>query len=323
MYHILPPPPATIPGEYLRTPEGAPGLAGEYFEGENFETPRSRFVDAKVDHTWPDPPLAELPAGLASLSHFSARWQGTLTAPEDGEYEIGLEGNDGFRLILDGETVVEDWKAGAARYKGATRTFRKGQLVKVRIEYYQVDGNRVLRLAWRQPSERQALRAPAPALDLAVQTYLPTGADWYDFWTNQRHAGGAWVTRQAPLEILPLYVRAGSIVPMGPDVQYATQSLEAPYDVRIYPGADARFTVYEDDNETYAYERGARATYELVWNDRARTLTVGARQGGFAGMVRQRVLNITLMTGASPPGREPSTPATPVTYVGKRLVVRF
>jgi alpha-D-xyloside xylohydrolase len=323
MYHILPPPPATIPGENLRTPEGLPGLAGQYFEGERFETPRSRFIDANVDHTWPDPPLAEWPAGLSSLSHFSARWQGTLTAPEEGEYEIGLEGNDGFRLILDGRTVVEDWNSGAARYKGSTQTFRKGQVIRIEIEYYQVDGNRVLRLAWRKPSERQASEAPAPALDLEVKTYLPRGADWYDFWTNQRLPGGEWVTRQAPLEIVPLYVRAGSIVPMGPEVQYATQAPEAPYEVRIYPGANARFTIYEDDNETYAYERGERATYDLVWNDRNRTLTLGARQGHFAGLVRQRTLDIVLMTGASPGGFEPVPATRRVVYAGKRIVVRF
>ncbi len=70
MYHILPPPPATIPGEYLRTPDGHPGLAGQYFEGENFETPQSQFVDTKVDHTWPDPPLAEVPAGCPTCRTF-------------------------------------------------------------------------------------------------------------------------------------------------------------------------------------------------------------------------------------------------------------
>ncbi len=134
---------------------------------------------------------------------------------------MGIEGNDGYRLKLDGKTVVEDWNAGAARYKGAVVRFSKGQKVRVGIDYYQIDGNRVLRLAWRLPSERQALSAPAPALDTRVETYLPKGAGWYDFWTNQRFAGGGKVTRQAPLDIIPLYVRAGSIVPMGPAVQYA------------------------------------------------------------------------------------------------------
>jgi len=323
MYHILPPPPATIPTEYIQTPDGRPGLAGQYFEGENFETPKSRFVDTTIDHTWPDPPLAEVPAGLANLSHFSARWEGTLTAPEDGEYEIGIEGNDGYRLILDGKTVVEDWNAGAARYKGATQTFRKGQRINVTIEYYQIDGNRVLRFAWRRPSERHALSAPAPALDVSIKTYLPQGADWYDFWTNQRFSGGQWVTRQAPLDIVPLYVKAGSIVPMGPEVQYATQAPEAPYEVRIYPGADATFTLYEDDNETYAYEKGERATYNLAWNDRARMLTIGQRQGGFPALAQQRKLNVVLMTAKSPGGLEAVRASKEVNYAGKRIVVRF
>lgn len=323
MYHILPPPAATIPSDYLRTPDGQPGLAGQYFEGENFETPKSRFVDKKVDHNWPDPPLAEIPAGLSSLSHFSARWEGTLIAPEDGEYEIGIEGNDGYRLKLDGKTVVEDWKAGAARYKGTVVRFSKGQAVKVGIDYYQIDGNRVLRLAWRLPSERQALNAPAPALNTAVETYLPKGAGWYDFWTNQRFAGGERVTRQAPLDILPLYVRAGSIVPMGPEVQYATQAPEAPYEVRVYPGADARFTVYEDDNETYAYEKGQRATYDLTWNDRARTLTIGARNGSFPGLVQRRTLNIVLVGGAPQGGTGAIPPSRQVTYTGKTVIVRL
>ncbi|MEO9131392.1 MAG: DUF5110 domain-containing protein, partial [Sphingomonas sp.] len=259
----------------------------------------------------------------SSLSHFSARWEGTLIAPEDGEYEIGIQGNDGFRLMLNGKTVVEDWAAGAARYKGTVQRFTKGEIVKVKIEFYQIDGNRVLRLAWRLPSERQALSAPAPALNTAMETYLPKGANWYDFWTNQRFAGGTRVTRQTPLDILPLYVRAGSIVPMGPQVQYATESPGAPYEVRIYPGADARFTLYEDDNETYAYERGARATCELVWNDRARTLTVGARQGSFPGMTRQRALNFVLVSSGTKGGTEPLPTTKRLSYSGQRTVIGF
>lgn len=131
------------------------------------------------------------------------------------------------------------------------------------------------------------------------------------------------MSRQAPLEILPLYVRAGSIVPMGPAVQFATERPEAPYEIRIYPGADARFTIYEDDNETYAYEKGERATYDLTWNDKARTLTVGPRRGAFPGMIQQRQLNVVLVApgkGAGPTG----APADrQILYDGKPRVVRF
>ena len=323
MYHVEAPPPATVPAEALHTPDGQPGLAGQYFEGENFETPKSRFVDAKIDHTWPDPPLADIPAGLSSLDHFSARWQGTLTAPEDGEYELGLEGDDGYRLIVDGKTLVDNWSTGAARYRSATVTLRKGQQVPITIEYFQGDGNRSLRFGWRLPSERAAMQSGDHSIDLKVATYLPKGSDWFDFWTNQRFHGGQTVTRDTPLDILPLYVRAGSIVPMGPYLQYATQSPGAPYEIRIYPGADARFTVYEDDNETYAYEKGQRATYDLVWNDRARTLTVGARKGSFPNMIRQRRLNFVVMGAASGAGAAPIAAGKSVLYAGKPATVSF
>jgi alpha-D-xyloside xylohydrolase len=312
MYHPQPTPPATISAEYLRSPEGRPGLAGEYFEGEQFEVSKSRFLDSTVDHTWPDPPLAEMPPGLTQLDHFSVRWQGSLIAPEDGEYELGLDGDDGYRLMVDGKTVINEWSKGAARYRSTLQTFRKGQQVAVTIEYFQGDGNRSLRFAWRRPSERRAMQASQPKLDLAVETYLPNGTGWYDFWTGERFDGGRTVTRQAPLNIVPLYVRAGSIVPMGPVVQYATESPGAPYEVRIYPGADARFTLYEDDNETYDYEKGRYGAYDLVWNDHARTLTIGARRGSFPGLIPTRQLNLVL-----------AGEARQVNYSGKPMTVRF
>jgi alpha-D-xyloside xylohydrolase len=323
MYRVEPPPPPTVPSEFLRTADGRPGLAAQYYEGVNFETAKGQVVDAKIDHTWPDPPLADIPAGLSSLTNFSVRWQGFLIAPEDGEYELGLSGDDGFRLLVDGQKVVDDWAAGATRFKFALQRFRKGQRVPIAIEFFQAGGDRNLRFAWRLPSERAVLKAASPTIDLNVETYLPAGSEWFDFWTNERLPGGRRVSRQAPLDILPLYVRAGSIVPMGPVVQYATEAPNAPYEIRIYPGANARFTIYEDDNETYAYEKGQRATYDLVWNDEARTLNIGARQGSFPGMVQQRRLNLTLMSAGNATGVAPSAVTKAVTYSGRALTVSF
>lgn len=318
MYNILPSVPTTVPARYLRTADGQPGLAVRYFEGENFETPRGQAVDTKIDHTWPDPPLAELPPGLTSLSHFSARWEGDLIAPEDGEYEIGLTGNDGMRLALGGETVVDEWTRAATRTRLARRTLKAGETLPVRLEFSHPEGGRVFRFVWRTPSElkRDAAVISAPR-DLTMRTYLPKGADWYDFWSNQRHAGGQTVARQAPLDIVPLYVRAGAIIPMGPVVQYATERPDAPYEIRIYPGADAKFTLYEDDNETYAYEKGQSARYDLSWNDARRTLTVSPRRGAFPGMVKQRTLKIVVIGVAG------ASSDRTVSYDGRALTVRF
>jgi alpha-D-xyloside xylohydrolase len=323
MYRIEPPPPATIPASQLRTPDGKPGLAGQYFEGRNFETPKGHVIDATIDHAWPAPPLADMPAGLDRLEQFSARWTGTLEAPEDGEYEIATEGDDGTRLFLDGALVIDNWKNGGKRLVSARQTWRKGQRIDVRLEYFQDTMDRSLRLAWRTPSAILAQKENKAALDLTMKTYLPKGAGWYDFWTNQRHDGGQTVARETPLDIFPLYVRAGTVLPMGPVVQYATEQPDAPYEIRIYPGADGSFTLYEDDNETYNYEKGQSARYTLAWNDAAKTLTIGARKGSYPGMVKQRILNLVVVNEANGKGIANGHATRSVIYAGQPLVVKF
>ncbi|MBP2160440.1 MULTISPECIES: TIM-barrel domain-containing protein [Asticcacaulis] len=323
MYRFLAPPAQTIPATALRTPDGKPGLAGQYFDGTNFETPKGKTVDATIDMRWPGPPLTDIPAGLTALNNFSARWEGTVIAPEDGEYELGLDGDDGLRLFVDGKLLVEDWNFGAARYRGGKVTLKKGQSVALKLEYFQGGGNRSLRLAWRTPSQIAEMANQKTEIDAKVTTYLPKGAGWYDFWTQERFEGGASVKKTVPLDIVPLYVRAGAIVPMGPKVQYATEQPGADYEVRVYPGADGRFTVYEDDNETYNYEKGQYATYEMVWDDAGRTLSIGARKGSYPGLVQSRKLNVVIVGAANAAGISPAAVTKSVTYSGKAVKLTF
>lgn len=311
-----------IPAEFLQPPDGRPGVAAQYFEGRNFEKPLGKLVEPKIEHTWPGPPLAEPPAGLRSLDNFSGRWEGFILAAEDGEHELGVEGDDGFRLWLDGRLVVEDWRDAAPRFKGAKITLRKGQRLPFKLDYYQGRHDRSLRLGWRTPSQ---LAAGDGRLDSRLETYLPAGADWYDFWSNQRHAGGARVTTACPLDRFPLFVRAGSIVPMSPVMNYVTEKPDAPYEIRVYPGADATFTIYEDDGETYAYEKGRRATVELRWDESSRTLSVGKRKGGYPGMVEKRRLDVFIASASVAAGAAESevTLARTVTYDGTPLKLKF
>jgi alpha-D-xyloside xylohydrolase len=311
MYHLSAPPATTIPVAALQTSDGRPGLAVQYFEGLDFEKPAGRSVDEKIEHRWPGPPLAGPPPGLTGFDNFSARWEGTLTAPEDGEYELGVEYDDGARIFLDGKLVVDDWSMGPARYRSARVTLRQGTRHALTAEFHQGGMERYFRLAWRTPSDLRALAGPKPAVDDSLSTYLPAGASWYDFWTNERFVGGQTVTMHCPIDRFPVYVRAGSIVPMGPSVHYAAEQPAAPYTLRIYPGADAQFTLYEDDNETYAYERGERATIDLVWNDAAKTLRIARRAGSFPGLVATRTF---LVERVVPGGK--SSPRT-ITYTGE------
>ncbi|MEN6307481.1 MAG: DUF5110 domain-containing protein, partial [Anaerohalosphaeraceae bacterium] len=290
----------------------------------NFDTPMGKGVDKVVDHDWPGPPLADPPGGLDGFNNFSARWEGFLLAPQDGEYEIGVEGDDGFRLYLDGRKVIEDWRENAARYRSTKVTFRKGQQVPLKLEFYQGGGERVIRLGWRTPSDIRNQNDGNAALDNIVKTYLPAGADWYDFWTNEKLGGGKTVEKACLLNILPLYIRSGSIIPMGPVMQYATEKPDAPYEIRIYPGADAKFTIYEDDNETYNYEKGQYAVYDIVWDDAARTLTVGPRKGSFPGMAAERILNVVIAAPGKNAGIETGTAdIKTVNYAGKPVTVKF
>ena len=127
-----------------------------------------------------------------------------------------------------------------------------------------------------------------------VSVYLPEGAEWYDFFTNERHKGGQTILRPTPITDMPVFVRAGSIIPFGPDVQYSSEKAWDNLTIRVYPGADGTFTLYEDEGDGYNYERGQFSVIPFTWDDATSTLTIGQRQGSFPGMLRQREFTIVL-----------------------------
>ena len=129
--------------------------------------------------------------------------------------------------------------------------------------------------------------------------YLPKGATWYDFWTNKTYKGGQTVTIETTLDRVPMFVRAGTILPLGPEMQYVGEKSWDNLELRLYPGADGSFTLYEDEGDSYNYERGVYATITFTWNDRARTLTIGQRQGEYPGMLATRQFTIVLPDGST------------------------
>jgi alpha-D-xyloside xylohydrolase len=125
--------------------------------------------------------------------------------------------------------------------------------------------------------------------------YLPVAAGWYDFWTGAGVTAGQTIEVPAPYDSMPVHVRAGSIVPTGPELQYTDEKPADPIVLWVYAGADGAFTLYEDDGLGYGYEKGAFARIPLRWNDAARTLTIGKREGEFPGMLKQRTFQIVLV----------------------------
>ncbi|HTL66326.1 MAG TPA: TIM-barrel domain-containing protein [Lacunisphaera sp.] len=138
--------------------------------------------------------------------------------------------------------------------------------------------------------------------------YLPA-AGWYDFWTGAFNEGGRTIDAAAPFDSLPLYVRAGSIVPFGPELQYAQEKPADPITLFVYAGADGSFSLYEDDGVSYAYEKGASARIELQWHDAARMLSIGAREGSFAGMPAKRTFHVVVIDPKNPVGFNFEMPA--------------
>ncbi|HXK19018.1 MAG TPA: TIM-barrel domain-containing protein, partial [Polyangiaceae bacterium] len=151
--------------------------------------------------------------------------------------------------------------------------------------------------------------------------YLPSGT-WYDFGTGSTVAGGNKITADAPLSQLPLYVKAGSIIPMGPMIQYATQSID-PLEIRVYEGKDATFTLYEDEGDSYNYETGKYATIELSWSESAKQLTISAPAGSYPGMPTTRTFNVVFVAANHGAGLGvTATPDQVVAYNGAATVVK-
>lgn len=143
--------------------------------------------------------------------------------------------------------------------------------------------------------------------------YLPEGADWYDYWTGSLLRGGQTVKADAPLAHSPLYVKAGSILPVGEDVQYAGEKAWDNLTLCIYPGADATFTLYEDEGDGFNYQNGEYTEIPMTWNDKAQTLTIGARHGVYKGMLSERTFIVKTLDGTT----------KTVSYNGKKVKVKM
>lgn len=151
--------------------------------------------------------------------------------------------------------------------------------------------------------------------------YLPSGSNWYDFWNGKIYKGGKYVTVSSPLDRLPLFVKAGTILPMGPFIQYATEKSQDPIEIRIYRGKDASFTLYEDDANTYNYEKGQYATIDFSWNDSSKELVISERKGHFDGMNDMKKFNVVLVDENCGIGIEVVEKGRMIDYYGKAVKI--
>jgi alpha-D-xyloside xylohydrolase len=156
------------------------------------------------------------------------------------------------------------------------------------------------------------------------ELYLPKGTDWYDFWTGNKYTGGQTIKKEAPIDIIPLYVKAGSILPVGPKVQFTTEKKWDNLEIRVYEGANGEYTLYEDENDNYNYEKGIFSTIAFSWDDSKKVLTINDRKGTFPGMLAERNFNIIRVAKNKGTGTDVVEKFDKaITYKGKKVVVQL
>ena len=155
------------------------------------------------------------------------------------------------------------------------------------------------------------------------EVYLPSGSDWFDFWTGEKHKGGQTVSKAVPLDILPVFIKAGSILPWGPEVQFATEKNWDNLEIRVYEGANGSFTLYEDENDNYNYENSIYSTIDFKWDEAKKTLTIGDRSGKYPGMLEKRKFNIVFVSQNKGSGMGSATSFDKVVhYDGRKISVK-
>ncbi|MBV6644276.1 MAG: DUF5110 domain-containing protein [Cyclobacteriaceae bacterium] len=309
MYH---PEVASVLGTHFVSPEGEEGhVKATYFKGREFQEKVTEKKVSRIKFRHSEEPFEGMP-----IDSFSIRYEGKIRTETTGEYEFVTSSDDGVRLWIDGQLIIDDWNSHAEILNTAKIKLEGDRLYDFKLEYYDDIYAAVLDFGWRIPQPK--------ALDksrLEVSTYLPTGTQWYQFWSNERHNGGQHVSMDCPLDLMPLYLPAGAIVPFGPDIQYAEEKYDDPIEIRIYPGADGQFVLYEDEGDSYDYEDGAYSTIRFSWDDASQKLTVGKRQGLFPGMEERRVFSIVLATTSNGLGMAVSTPNRTVDYRGDQMII--
>jgi alpha-D-xyloside xylohydrolase len=317
MYHRPPEDGILVTPENFKTKDGKPGLDTTYFCDDQFKNACREEVEPDVNLDW----YTGWPSFMKDPK-FSIRWEGKLTPSETGNYRFNLKSFGPRRVYLDGKEIehnyesMESWTVPVALVAGKEYDFKfetaNSSLGAFRAKLY-----------WKTPAihAREAIVEPR---EKTRSVYLPAGTSWIDFWTGEKLEGGRNIVADAPIEKMPLTIKAGSIVPMGPFIQYSTEKPADPIELRIYPGANGSFTLYEDENDNYDYEKGVYSTIAFHWDDAKRELTIDARKGEFPGMLQTRSFQVVIVGKSHGTGVEvTSNPDKVISYKGQRLTVQI
>ncbi|HEX9975014.1 MAG TPA: TIM-barrel domain-containing protein [bacterium] len=317
MIHRPPAHSILIAPEHFKTTDGKPGILAKYYKDPDYKTLTHQQVEPNIDHLWytgrPD---------YMTDSTFAVRWEGKLIPAQTGKHQFHLVSYDAKRIFLDGKQLPIVYTS-VEQYTDFVELEANREYDFVLEMENRSTGAAKMKLCWKTP-EIFATEQIVEQKPKTRSVYLPARHQWIDFWTGEMIAGGQSIVRDAPIDKIPLLVKAGSIIPLGPFIQYSNEKPADPIELRIYPGADASFVLYEDENDNYNYEKGSYATIAFHWDDAKHRLKINDRKGVFPGMLEKRTFNIVLVRQNH--GTEIQITDKPdkiVFYQGEQQVVQF
>ncbi len=288
MYHRPPEATVAVSSDYFKTDDGKQGLQASYYKDNKYKVPGIEKIDPNIDVFW----YTGRPE-YVSDSMFAIRWEGKLIPRESGSHQFHLKSFDAKRIIIDGDTLKMVYTS-VEQYTEILQLEAGKEYDFVLETENSSTGAARMQLFWKTP-EIFEKELTVEEKEKSRNVYLPADTKWIDFWTGKSFNGGQTIVSEAPIDKVPLFVKAGSIIPTGPFVQYATEKPADPIELRIYPGADGSFTLYEDENDNYNYEKGIYSTIEFTWDDANKQLTIGERSGDFPGMLKERSIQVVIV----------------------------
>lgn len=318
-YMLYRPPEQSIPvsSQHFITANGQRGLLARYYKDTQYKELSLERIDSTISVYW----YTGRPEYVTD-STLSIRWEGKLVPSQTGKHQFHLKCFGPKRIYLNSKQLSYVYQSVEVYTEPVELEAGKPYDFVLESENYNPGALRVL-LYWKTP-EIFARESLSEKHSQTRTVYLPAGTKWYDFWTGKQYKGDTTLVADAPVERIPLYVRAGSLLPLGPFLQYATEKPADTLEIRIYPGADGTFTLYEDENDNYNYEKGMYATIPFEWNDTKRQLRIGNRHGSFPGMLQNRIFTVVLVEqGKGTDINLTSSPDHIVSYNGTEVVLQF
>lgn len=314
------PPEKSIPvaADHFETKSGKQGLEAKYYKDTEYKLLGLEKIDKAIDINWYETGRPD----YVTDSSLSIEWNGKIIPSETGKHQFHIKCYGPKKLFIDGKELKYTYQS--VEVYTETIELVAGQEYDFRLETENTNpGAFHVELYWKTPK----IFAKENIKEDREQTrnvYLPANTKWIDFWTGETIDGGQTISSDAPIDKIPLFVVAGSIIPMGPFVQYANEKPDAPYEIRIYPGADGKFTLYEDENDNYNYEKGMFAEVDFMWADTQKQLIISDRKGTFPGILQEREMKFVIVDSKNGGGIKNSDKLDKVViYNGTEQVIQF